>query len=171
MVDLITVVIAGLVVPLSLMVIINAFPGQLFTDALPAVQSQLVAGSIAGFAFPEAFLIGFGIAFAIEVLFKLIKKKSPVILMAFGIGMFFGLGLALMLAIGGLISLLLQRKGKETEHKGLLAATGIMGGEGVTGFLLALFIVAGIPKIIAFQSLAILLGLTLLIAMVLFSKK
>ena len=152
-VDMITAVFAGIAAPLALWVIINAFPSQMFTEFLPAMQAKLVAGSIAGFAFPEAFLIGFGIAFVIETSFKLLKKKSPVEMMAFGIGAFLGLGLAVWLAVGGLARFFVKRKARAREHEGVLVATGLMGGEGVTGFLVAFMIVLGTPKIAAFSSL------------------
>ncbi len=162
-VDSVTAVVAGITVPLVLWVILSAFPEQMFTEFMPAMQSKLVAGSIAGFAFPEAFLFGFGIAFALEILFRAVKRESPVVLMAFGIGMFLGLGMAIWLAVGGILSALLKKKGKATEHKGLLAATGLMGGEGVAGFMLAFLIVLGVPSVAAFQWLgfAVLLGLAI----------
>jgi uncharacterized oligopeptide transporter (OPT) family protein len=170
-IDAIAVIVAGIVVPLVLWVIIGAFPGKIFTESMPAMQAKLVAGSIAGFAFPEAFIIGFAFAFVMESIFKAIKKESPVALMAFGIGMFLGLGLAIWLAVGGILKKILEKKGKQQEHAGLLAATGLMGGEGVAGFMLAFFIVIGVPNLLAFQALGAALAIGLILSALYFIRK
>ena len=143
-VDLIAVVVAGLLAPFVLSVIMDAFGSELFTQAMPAPQAVLVAGSIGGFQNPMIFISGFALAFLWIVAETLSKKKAPVMPMVFGIGMFLGLTLGILLAIGGAIRYALDRKRKGWYYTGLIIAAGVMGGEGLAGFVSAAMIVSGI---------------------------
>jgi uncharacterized oligopeptide transporter (OPT) family protein len=151
-VDLICAAVSGLFAPVILKIILEGYSSDLFTQAMPAPQAVLVARSIFGFTYPEVFYIGVGLAFAVEIGRRLIKKEIPLSLMAFGIGMFLGLTLAFLLAIGGVIRHITDRKGID-YRKGVLVSAGLMGGEGIAGFLAAFLIVMGIGAAVALKGL------------------
>ncbi len=144
-VDLIAVVCAGVAAPFVLELIRTGFQDVLFTDAMPAPQAQLVAASIFGFHYPSAFLTGFGAACAYELVNAFLPQKyrQPVLLMPAGIGMFLGMGFAIPLALGAIIYLFIKRKFSNIEHTGIVIAAGVMGGEGLAGFLTGAFKTAG----------------------------
>lgn len=145
-VDLITVVVAGLAAPFVLELIRNGFASTLFTPETPAPQAQLVASSIFGFAYPNVFLTGFAIAFVFEMvnLFLPQKFQNKAMLMPLGIGLFLGMRLAIPLALGALIKIIIDRKYGDKYHTGILIAAGIMGGEGIAGFLAGGLTTAGL---------------------------
>ena len=148
-VDMITVIVAGLLAPLVLNIIITSYQEELFTPSMPAPQAQMVAGSIFGFAHPIAFFLGFLIAFVWIVLENVLKKRAPILPMIFGIGLFLGLTLGILLAIGGLIRLFTDRKKPKVYQTGIILAAGIMGGEGVAGLTHKAMFVFGIPAIVS----------------------
>ncbi len=135
-VDLIAVIFAGLAAPFVLELITTSFAGQLFTPLMPAPQARLVAGSIFGFQYPSVFLAGLGFAFLFEIGNALLPEKyrHKILLMPLGIGLFLGLGLAIPMALGAGIRMFMDKKYPQAYHAGLLAAAGIMGGEGIAGF-------------------------------------
>lgn len=142
-VDLIAVIVAAIFGPLILEVIRRGFFDIIFTELMPAPQSQMVAGAIFGFPYPKVFLIGFGIAMILEAVYKLIKKKQIVSIMPFGIGLFLGLGISFMLFIGGILKLLFG-KNKKLDYPFFIGSAGLMGGEGIAGFIAAALFVFGI---------------------------
>lgn len=143
-VDLIAVVAAAIAGPFVLEIIQKGYGDIMFTELMPAPQAQLVANSIFGFAYPQAFFLGLAIAFLLVVGQKIFKKALFILPMVAGIGMFLGLTLGLLLAIGGIIKYLIDKKFSTLCYSGLLAAAGVIGGEGIAGFSLAAFFVAGI---------------------------
>jgi uncharacterized oligopeptide transporter (OPT) family protein len=147
-VDMIAVIVAGLLAPFVLSMILNSYGADLFTPLMPAPQAQMVAGSIFGFAQPLAFYIGFLIAFVWVVLETASKKRAPIIPMVFGIGLFLGIVLGLLLAIGGIIRYLTDRKWPGVfAGAGVVLAAGVMGGEGIAGFSSKAMLVGGVPGI------------------------
>lgn len=145
-VDLIAVVVAGLIAPFVLHIIFQGFQAQLFTPTMPAPQAQLVAGSIFGFAYPLAFMIGFGLAFLVELINMLLPKnrRNKVLMMPLGIGLFLGFAIAIPLGIGALLRWIVDKKYSSLSHTVLLIAAGVMGGEGIAGFTAGTLTVAGV---------------------------
>lgn len=170
-VDLIAAIFAGLLAPFVLEIIQKSYAGVMFTPIMPAPQAILVASSIFGFAYPIAFYFGFILAFLIIVMQKLINKQLPILPMVFGIGLFLGLTLGLLLAIGGIIRYIIDRKYSNLYYSGVLVAAGMMGGEGIAGFSLAALYVAGFSYILAAQSLMVILFVLLMIAITLKIRK
>lgn len=147
-VDLIAVVFAGLATPFVLDMIHKSYSAELFTQAMPATQATLVANSISGFAYPYVFLLGFGIALGWElVLVGLLKRKSPISMMAFGIGMFIGFALSIPFAIGGFVRYLVEKRRPNWTEAGMIACAGVMGGVGVGGFARGAMIIGGFGSI------------------------
>jgi uncharacterized oligopeptide transporter (OPT) family protein len=146
-IDMIAAILAGLLMPLVFNIIITSYKEELFTPSMPAPQAQMVAGSIFGFSHPLAFFIGFLIAFVWIVLENVFKKSAPILPMVFGIGLFLGLTLGILLAIGGLIRLFTDKKKPKVYQTGVILAAGIMGGEGVAGLTYKAMFVFGIPAI------------------------
>ncbi len=143
-VDLIAVIVAGLLAPFVLSMIVDAYGSDFFTAAMPAPQAQMVAGSIFGFTHPWAFCTGFVIAFVWVVLETLTRRRAPVIPMVFGIGLFLGMVLGLLLAIGGLVRWFTDRKDVQLfTAAGVITAAGVMGGEGIAGLGYKAMFVAG----------------------------
>lgn len=170
-VDFICAIVAGIAAPLVLKVILTGYSGVMFTQEMPAPQAVLVAGSIFGFKYPQVFLTGFGIAFVIELIQRVTKKFLPVSLMAFGIGMFLGLTLGFLFFLGGLIRWITDREAPELYQQGVLTAAGLMGGEGISGFITAALFVFGAAMIAAQRILLIIFGVLLLITGILYFKR
>ena len=154
-VDFICAVVAGIAAPFVLEVIIKGYSDVMFTEAMPAPQAVLVAGSIFGFKYPSVFLAGFVIAFVIEIIQRASKKFLPMSFMAFGIGMFLGLTLGFLLFIGGVIRWITDVKTPGKYQQGVLTAAGLMGGEGISGFVTAALFVAGVAMATAQKTLLI----------------
>lgn len=167
-VDLIAVIVAGLLAPFVLNMIVDAYSTELFTASMPAPQAQMVAGSIFGFAHPWAFYTGFIIAFVWVVLETLTKKRAPVIPMVFGIGLFLGMVLGILLAIGGLIRYFTDRKDVNLfTAVGIITAAGVMGGEGIAGLGHKAMFVAGVDSTISSGLLFGTFGVVLIAALAL----
>ena len=152
-VDLICAIVAGLAAPFLLDIVLTGYADVLFTAQMPAPQAQLVAGSIFGFAHPQAFYAGFGLAFVYEIVTRLTKRQLPFSTMAFGIGMFLGMTLGILLAAGGIIRYVVSRRYPEREGTGILVSAGLMGGEGIAGFLAAALFVVGVAYTAALQGI------------------
>ncbi|MGH7496347.1 MAG: OPT/YSL family transporter [bacterium] len=146
-VDLIAVICAGIAAPFVLELIKKSFASQLFTPLMPAPQARLVASSIFGFQYPRVFLTGLGLAFLCEIANAFLpgKHRNKVLLMPLGIGLFLGMGLALPMAIGAAIRVLMDKKYPHAYHTALLIAAGVMGGEGIAGFTAGALTTIGLP--------------------------
>lgn len=168
-VDMIAVIVAGLLAPFVLNMIITSYQEELFTPSMPAPQAQMVAGSIFGFSHPVAFFVGFLIAFVWIVLENILKKRMPILPMIFGIGLFLGPTLGILLAIGGLIRLFTDRKKPKIYQTGVILAAGIMGGEGVAGLTHKALFVFGVPNI--FSSILLIGSFSIVILIALIIKE
>jgi uncharacterized oligopeptide transporter (OPT) family protein len=158
-IDMITAAVCGLAAPFVLDVIKAGYSAALFTPEMPAPQAQLVASSIAGFDYPLAFWGGFALAFGLETVNRYLPPSlnGRVLIMPMGIGMFLGMGFALPIAFGAMLRGLVDGYRPQWYAVGLLAAASVMGGEGVTGFAIAVL------NALALQSLI----LTLLVSLIL----
>ena len=172
-IDLITVVVAGAAAPFVLELIRTGFADTLFTQETPAPQAQLVAGSIFGFTYPKVFIAGFVIAFVFEMvnLFLPPRLQNKALLMPLGIGLFLGLRMAIPLAIGALIKIIIDKKYGDQYHTGILVAAGIMGGEGIAGFLAAGLTTAGLAFATGVYILLIPFTLLAILAAVLYWRR
>jgi uncharacterized oligopeptide transporter (OPT) family protein len=163
-VDLLAVIAAGLAAPFVLELIKKSFADQLFTPLMPAPQARLVAGSIFGFQYPHVFLAGLGFTFLFEIANAFLpqKRRNNVLMMPLGIGLFLGMGLAIPMAIGATIRLIVDKKYPNVHHPALLIAAGVMGGEGIAGFTAGALTTTGLPYVTGAK---ILLGLLLVVGL------
>lgn len=134
-VNIITVIVVALAGPFILELIRLAYSAQLFTALMPAPQAQLVAGSLFGFEFPLVFIAGIVLGAIVEFIIRF-KKSS--FMMPFSIGVFLGIPFGILLFIGGLFAK------KKSSDKGIVIAAGIMGGEGIIGFIAGVLIFSGL---------------------------
>ncbi len=172
-VDLITVIFAGIAAPFVLETIRTGFAAELFTPIMPAPQAQLVAGSISGFAYPQAFWGGFALALTSEIINSFLpdRYKNRVLMMPFGIGLFLGMGFALPIAIGAAIRAWIDKNRPALYQSGLLIAAGVMGGEGIAGFSSGAFKTLGIAPGAAANILIVLMTLVMFSALLAYRRQ
>lgn len=115
---------------------------QIGSDAMPAPQATLMAliakGVIQG-DLPYT-LVGIG------VLIGLFMQLLKIPILPFAIGLYLPLSLSSATMLGGIISWWVNRKdpSEKTIQKGILTASGLIGGDACTGILIAIFTVSGI---------------------------
>ncbi len=119
------------VASISLFAIINQF-GEIGTGtALPAGQAVGVSAMINGIGSP----VVFGIAAAIGAALYLLGLPTATL----GIGLFLPFTISAAVFLGGIIRFISDRlSGKKSDETGNVAASGLLGGEGITGVVIAL---------------------------------
>lgn len=123
--------IAGTVVAvLAMFAIIHQFGGVGPAKGLSAGQAYLVSQMIQGIGDPAVF----GIAAAIGMLLYLVKV--PV--MTLGIGMYLPFEISAVVFSGGVIRFIVDRARPKAVEPGNIAASGLLGGEGITGVTIAI---------------------------------
>ncbi len=133
--ELIGGIIGALVSVGVLMVIISAYGGDSFgSEMFPAAQAGAVSAMVGGISHMPAFLIGLAVAIVLYAL------KLPV--MTLGLGVYLPFYLSATAFIGGLIRFIVDKFFPKFEeaNKGTIIASGLLGGEGVTGVIIALII-------------------------------
>lgn len=118
-----------------LMVIITAYGGDCFGgEMFPAAQAGAVAAMVGGISNLPAFFIGLGVAILLYFL------NFPV--MTLGLGVYLPFYLSATAFIGGLIRFVVDKAAPKFEENktGTIIASGLLGGEGITGVIIALII-------------------------------
>lgn len=120
-----------IVASLALFAIINQF-GEVGTDtALPAGQAVSVTTMINGIGEP----VVFGIAALIGAILYLLGLPTATL----GIGIYLPFYISASVFLGGVIRFITDIvRGKSTDETGTVAASGLLGGEGITGVGIAL---------------------------------
>lgn len=113
----------------TMFVVINQF-GGIGNKDLPAPQAAMVSQMIKGIGDPMVL----GIAAVIGVVLYLLKVPS----MTLGIGMYLPFEMAAAVFFGGLINFFVKRFKPNIADDGNIAASGLFGGEGITGVVLAI---------------------------------
>ena len=106
-------------------------PGTYF----PAPQAFAVSQVVKGGMVSKIFVFGFICGVVLQIL------KLPAL--TFGIGMYLPTFITLPVALGGAIRLLFDLKFKDKVEDGIVASSGIMGGEGIVGVLVGIFMAMG----------------------------
>ena len=120
-----------------LMVIISAYGGHCFgTEIFPAAQAGAVAAMVGGISHMPAFLIGLVAGIVLSGL------RLPV--MTLGLGVYLPFFMSATAFIGGALRLIMDRVYPQFEEKntGTIIASGLLGGEGITGVIIALIVAA-----------------------------
>ncbi|NLZ77744.1 MAG: peptide transporter, partial [Spirochaetales bacterium] len=106
--------------------------GGFGTALLPAPQAAAVAKMVGGIEHLPAFLIGLFIGLALF----LMKIPSATL----GLGVYLPIYISSIMGLGALASLLVVRKKdkEKTRRRIGLVASGLLGGEGITGVLIAI---------------------------------
>lgn len=124
-------VVGTVVASLSLFAIINQFGEVGYNTALPASQAVGVAAMINGIGYP----VVFGIAVVIGAVLFLLGLPTATL----GIGVFVPFTLSSAVFLGGAVRFITDRvRGKSSGDTGTVAASGLLGGEGITGVCIAL---------------------------------
>lgn len=101
-----------------------------FGGELPAPQAHAVAALAAGIPDVTAFAIGA----AVGLLIYLLRLPG----MTLGLGVYLPMMISAPVFLGGLIRLIVKRVRPAWDEKGVVAASGFLGGEGVTGVVIAI---------------------------------
>lgn len=122
---------AGAVVAsLAMFAVIGQFKGVGPAQGLPAGQAFAVSQMVGGIGDP----VVFGTAAAIGALLYLLKVPA----MTLGIGMYLPFEISSVVFLGGLARLVVDRLRPSSVETGTIAASGLLGGEGITGVGIAL---------------------------------
>lgn len=126
-------IIGALVAVGTFSVLLTRYGG--FGGELPAPQAHAVAALAAGIPNVTAFAIGGAIGLVIYLL------HLPG--MTLGLGVYLPMAISAPVFLGGLIRLAVKRWKPKWDEKGVVAASGFLGGEGVTGVIIAIVQVGG----------------------------
>ncbi|MDD4219592.1 MAG: OPT/YSL family transporter [Sphaerochaetaceae bacterium] len=127
-------IVGSVVAVIALFVLKDAF-GGFGSDLLPAPQARAVTAMVGGLGHVPAFLIGASIGLALYLL------KIPAATL--GLGVYLPINISSIMGIGAIIFLVIRAiVGKDKKdmvvEKTSLVASGFLGGEGITGVLLAI---------------------------------
>ncbi len=170
-VDAIACIIGGIIAPIAMMVVLSVYYRFIIYTPGVALQMKLVAEALYGFKEPLFFLAGLIFGFIGESIAYRLEKmdRASISIMPFGIGMFLGFALAIPILIGGLIRVYVAKRKPKYEELGILAFSGLMGGEGIMGFTLGLLVVGGVN--IKLASMIIITILTIPIMLLLYKYR
>jgi putative OPT family oligopeptide transporter len=142
--ELIAVIVASLVMYWPLYILHSGTPGGLGGPRLSAPQASLMAALSQGIVGGEMawVLVGVGVCFGLAMI--LLQVKSPMLV---AVGMYLPLGTTFAIFVGGMlkwaIDALAENRGlnaaqkTRVENAGILAASGLIAGEALTGLLKA----------------------------------
>lgn len=125
-------IIGAIVAALSLIVMKNAF-GSFGTAELPAPQAASVAAMAGGIGNKTAFFIGL----AIGIILYILKAPSATL----GLGFYLSTSISSIMALGAIIMYVIRRCTKDnakSENNMNLISSGLLGGEGITGVIIAI---------------------------------
>lgn len=124
-------VLGTVVASISLFAIIDQFGKVGVGTALPAGQAVGVSAMISGIGSP----VVFGAAAAIGAVLYLLGLPTATL----GIGLFLPFTISAAVFLGGIVRFASDKlRGKQSEEAGNIAASGLLGGEGITGVVIAL---------------------------------
>lgn len=132
--QLISQVVGGVVgtgvAAVTMFAIINQFGGVGADKGLPAAQSFAVSQMVNGIGNPSVFAV----AVVIGAVLYLVKVPS----MTLGIGMYLSFEISSVVFLGGVIRFIADRVRPKSSETGNVAASGFLGGEGITGVAIAI---------------------------------
>ncbi len=120
----------AVIATVAMFAVIHQFGGVGQEKGLSAAQAFVVSQMIDGIQLP----VVFGISAAVGMLLYLLKV--PVLTL--GLGMYVSFELSAALALGGLIRFITEKVHQQSTVNGNIAASGFLGGEGITGVGIAI---------------------------------
>lgn len=123
-------VVGTIISTFALFAIIGEFGGVGSSKGLPAGQAFAVSQMVNGLGNPAVF----GIAAALGIILYLLKIPS----MTVGLGMYLPFEISSAVFLGGIIRFIVDRVRPKSIETGNIAASGLLGGEGVTGVAVAI---------------------------------
>ena len=114
----------------AMFAIVGQFGGIGLEKGLPAGQAFAVSQMINGIGSP----VVFAVAVLVGVLLYLLKVPS----MTLGIGMYLSFEISAIAFVGGILRLITERRKSKYVESGNIAASGLLGGEGITGVTIAI---------------------------------
>lgn len=116
---------------ISMFAIINQYGGVGPDKGLAAGQAFAVSQMVSGIGDPTVFII----ALAAGIILYLVKIPA----MTLGIGMYLPFEISSVVFLGGLIRFITDKAWPKSVDTGNIAASGFLGGEGITGVAIAIF--------------------------------
>lgn len=132
-VDFISVIFGGAVATMAMFVVLHSYINIILKLPSVAFQSKLVAAVLRSAEQPITFYIGLVLGLLAGLMQSVSERARNIVslVLPFGIGMFLGLTLAIPIIIGGLISIIYKDR-----EKGIIIASGLLAGEGLSGFII-----------------------------------
>lgn len=125
-------ILGAFIASFALIVLKNAF-GAFGTEALPAPQAASVASMMGGIGHKWAFALGI----AIGILLYLMKVPAATL----GLGFYLSTSISSIMALGAIIALVgkkIAKNKKKIEENSSIISAGLLGGEGITGVIIAI---------------------------------
>lgn len=168
--EIIGLIVPSLVIGWTLLLLNNAY--VLGSPNMPAPQATMMAMLVNGFLAKTIplMLVTIGVGLALIAFFL----KIP--LLPFALGIYLPLSLTSAIMVGGMIAFFTQKKYlKHNQEKGMLFASGLVGGDAFMGVLIAIFTISGSialgTKAILPKSASLLAFFILALIMALMTKK
>ncbi len=108
----------------------SKYGSSAFGSYFPVPQAAAVSKFLGGSALTKATIIGMIISFAFQL------AKLPAL--TFGIGLYLPLFITLPVALGGVLRLLIEKLSPKKLDAWNISASGLLGGEGITGIIIGL---------------------------------
>ncbi len=125
--------IIGSIISIGVFLLLKKAYGGFNNEFLLTPQAHAVSAMINGLEFPTAFLIGVILAIVLS-LFKLPTATL-------GLGVYLPIAMSFIIAIGALFNVILKKFNKDKSSK--LIASGLLGGEGLAGVIIAILMIIG----------------------------
>ena len=121
-------IVGAIVASFTIFIIINHY-GPVFSDTLPAVQAKAVFGMLMGSFSPVIFWCSVAVGIGLYLV------RFPATML--GIGLYLPFQISLAVFIGGAIRFVVDKFFKKQSENGIVVASGIFGGESITGVVIA----------------------------------
>ncbi|MFA7108312.1 MAG: OPT/YSL family transporter [Sphaerochaetaceae bacterium] len=122
--------IIGAVLSVFILLAMKKAFGGFGTSALPAPQANAVAAMVNGLGNQKAFFLGVGIG----ILLHLLKVPTATL----GLGVYLPVEISMIMGLGAVIVSIFSPKKKNNDKSLSLIASGLLGGEGITGVVIAI---------------------------------
>lgn len=123
-------IVGTVVASFAMFAVIGEFGGIGLEKGLPAGQAYAVSQMVKGIGQPEVFAA----ALAVGIVLNLIKVPSTTL----GLGMYLPFEISAIVFLGGFVRYITDKVRPKSSENGNIAASGLLGGEGITGVAIAI---------------------------------